>query len=143
MNGVVQSHVGRPEPLVLTNYLTGTLALVIFSIPAIANGALSRLPVGVGDWWYYTGGILGSIVVIGGAILTRTIGALLFTLGIVAGQLIGSLFLDLVWPVPGTMVVWQTVVGVIVTLMALVLASLSGLKKMVKAEPSPEVPPHR
>lgn len=138
MNGVVQNHVGRPEPLVLMNYLTGTIALILFSVPAIADGALSRLPTGPGDWWYYTGGLLGSVVV-GGAILTRTIGALLFTLGIVAGQLIGALFLDVFWPAPGSVVVWQTVFGVVVTMLALLLASASGLRASV-VQP-PEVPP--
>ena len=139
MNGVVQNHVGRPEPLVLMNYLTGTIALILFSVPAIADGALSRLPTGPGDWWYYTGGLLGSVVVMGGAILTRTIGALLFTLGIVAGQLIGALFLDVFWPAPGSVVVWQTVFGVVVTMLALLLASASGLRASV-VQP-PEVPP--
>lgn len=137
MNGVVQNHVGRPEPLVLTNYLTGTIALTLFSIPAIADGALGRLPATPADWWFYTGGLLGSIVVMGGAILTRTIGALLFTLGIVAGQLVGALFLDLFWPAPGSVVVWQTVFGVAVTMLALLLASASGLRAAVRPDVAP------
>jgi transporter family-2 protein len=76
MNGVVSAAVGRPEPLVLFNYLTGTLALVTVAWPAIMAGVLARLPLGPGDWGYYTGGLLGSLVVIGGALLTQTIGAL-------------------------------------------------------------------
>ncbi|HRO94843.1 DMT family transporter [Citricoccus sp.] len=128
MNGVVSAAVGRPEPLVLFNYLTGTLALVIVAWPAIAAGGLVRLPLGPGDWWYYTGGLPGSLVVIGGALLTQTIGSLLYTLGLVAGQVSGALVMDSLWPTPGVLVGWQTVTGGALTIMALVLASAGNLR---------------
>ncbi|MEO9247597.1 DMT family transporter [Citricoccus nitrophenolicus] len=128
MNGVVGAAVGRVEPLVLFNYLTGTLALLAVAAPQIAAGGFDRLPLGPGDWWYYTGGLLGSVVVVGGAILTRTIGALLFTLGLVAGQLAGSLVVDAVWPTPGAEVTWMVVSGAVITLLALALASATALR---------------
>lgn len=128
MNGVMAAYAGQPGPLVLFNYLTGTLALVVLASPQILAGGLARLPLEAGDWWYYTGGLLGSVVVISGAILTRTIGSLLFTLGLVAGQLAGSLCVDLIWPIPGAVVAWQTFMGALVTLLALLVASISRLK---------------
>lgn len=128
MNGVVGAAVGRVEPLVLFNYLTGTIALLAVATPQIAAGGFQRLPLGPGDWWYYTGGLLGSVVVIGGALLTRTIGSLLFTLGLVAGQLAGSLVLDAAWPTRGAEVTWQVVTGAVVTLLALTLASGPSLR---------------
>lgn len=133
MNGVVGAAVGRVEPLVLFNYLTGTVALLLVAAPQIAAGGLARLPLGPGDWWYYTGGLLGSVVVIGGAILTRTIGALLFTLGLVAGQLAGSLVVDAVWPTPGAEVTWMVVSGAVITLLALALASATALRRGLAA----------
>lgn len=123
MNGVVAAHVGRTEPIVLFNYLTGTLVLVLVSWPAIAAGGLARLPLAPEDWWHYTGGLLGSVVVMGGALLTRTIGSLLYTLGLVAGQVGGALLVDTLWPLPGTLVGWQTVMGGVMTVMALAVAS--------------------
>ncbi|MEW1979404.1 DMT family transporter [Citricoccus sp. NPDC079358] len=132
MNAVMGAAVSRVEPLVLFNYLVGTLALLVVAAPQIAAGGLARLPWGPGDWWYYTGGLLGSVVVIGGALLTRTIGSLLFTLGLVAGQLAGSLVVDAVWPTRGAEVTWQVMTGAIVTLLALVLASSSTLRSSLQ-----------
>ena len=42
----------------------------------------------------------------------------------IAGQLLGSLGLDLVLPAPGTVVALPTVLGTLLTLAAIVLASL-------------------
>lgn len=128
MNGVVGGVVDRVEPIVLFNYLTGTLALLVVAAPQVLAGGFAALPRDPGDWWYYTGGLLGSVVVIGGAILTRTIGAMLFTLGLVAGQLAGSLVLDAVWPTPGAVITWPVVTGAVITLLALLLASGPGLR---------------
>ncbi|GAA1679793.1 hypothetical protein GCM10010977_20020 [Citricoccus zhacaiensis] len=139
MNAVMGAAVGRIEPLVLFNYLIGTMALLAVAAPQIAAGGLARLPWGPGDWWYYTGGLLGSVVVIGGALLTRTIGSLLFTLGLVAGQLAGSLVVDAVWPTRGAEVTWQVMTGAIVTLLALVLASSSTLRTSLRT--SARTPP--
>lgn len=129
MNGVIGAAVGRVEPIVLFNYLTGTLALLAVAAPQIAAGGFQRLPLDPGDWWYYTGGLLGSVVVIGGAILTRTIGAMLFTLGLVAGQLTGSLAVDAIWPTPGAEVTWPVVSGAVITLLALMLVSATALRR--------------
>lgn len=129
MNGVLGAAVGRVEPIVLFNYLTGTVALLAVAAPQIAAGGFRQLPLAPGDWWYYTGGLLGSVVVIGGAILTRTIGAMLFTLGLVAGQLAGSLAVDAVWPTSGAAVTWPVVSGAVITLLALMLASATALRR--------------
>ena len=51
-------------------------------------------------------------------------GVLVTGLGMIAGQLLGSLALDLVLPVPGTVVALPTVLGTILTLAAIVLATL-------------------
>lgn len=139
-NGVVAAHVGRPEPIVFFNYLTGTTALAIASIPAISTGALSKLPLGPGDWWYYTGGVLGSVMVMGGAVLVRTIGSLLYTLGMVGGQVLGSLVVDSLFPTPGAIVGWQTVVGGVLTVLALGVASMNP-RRGRRPEPPPAVGP--
>lgn len=86
------------------------------------------LPLGPGDWWYYTGGVLGSLVVIGGALLTQTIGSLLSTLGLAADQVGGALVMVSLWPTPGVLVGWQTVTGGALTVLALVLASAGNLR---------------
>lgn len=128
-NGITARHLGRPEPLALFNYAFGSAGLLLVCLPELAAGGLARLPLAPGDWWYYTGGVLGSVVVIAGAMLTRTIGSLLFALGLVAGQLLGSLGVDLLWPAAGARTGWATAAGCAVTVLALVLASVPGLRR--------------
>jgi transporter family-2 protein len=59
-----------------------------------------------------------------GALLVRSLGVLVTGLGMIAGQLLGSLGLDLVLPAPGTVVALPTVLGTVLTLGAIVLATL-------------------
>jgi transporter family-2 protein len=127
-NGITARQLGRPEPLALFNYAFGSAGLLLVCLPELAAGGLARLPLAPGDWWYYTGGVLGSAVIIAGAMLTRTIGSLLFALGLVAGQLLGSLGVDLFWPASGARTGWPTAAGCVVTVLALVLASVPGLR---------------
>src|SRR6478736_1415762 len=76
------------------------------------------------QWWYYLGGPLGCIFIGIGALLVRSLGVLVTGLGMIAGQLLGSLGLDLILPVPGTVIALPTVLGTILTLGAIVLATL-------------------
>ena len=59
-----------------------------------------------------------------GALLVRSLGVLVTGLGMIAGQLLGSLGLDLAFPAPGTVVALPTVLGTVLTLAAIVLATL-------------------
>ena len=126
MNGIIGAAISRPEPVALVNYIVGTSMLLILAWPAITHGGLTRLPADWENLWLYGGGLLGSIVVIGGTLLTRTIGSLTFTLGIVAGQICCSLIIDAFWPVPGSVVNWVTVAGGTLTMLAITLASGPG-----------------
>lgn len=126
MNGVVGAVVIRPEPIAFVNYVAGTALLVVIAWPAIAAGALTRLPTGWDNLWYYIGGFLGSVVVIGGTLLTRTIGSLMFTLGVVAGQIAGAIVIDAFWPVAGSVVGVLTITGGALTIIALAIASGRG-----------------
>lgn len=70
----------------------------------------------------------------GGALLTRTIGSLLYALGLVAGRMGGALMMDVLVPTPGAVVGWQTAVGGTLTVLALILASASGLRRVLRRE---------
>ena len=50
--------------------------------------------------------------------------ALVTGLGMIAGQLLGSLALDLALPAPGTVVAPATILGTLLTLAAIILATL-------------------
>ena len=46
------------------------------------------------QWWNWIGGLLGSMIVLGGASLTQKLGAAAFIAFVVGGQLLSSLLLD-------------------------------------------------
>ena len=82
------------------NFIAGAALLwVAWLIKLAVAGAGNPLPA---QWWYYLGGPLGCIFIGVGALLVRSLGVLVTGLGMIAGQLLGSLGLDLIFPVPGT-----------------------------------------
>jgi len=122
MNGTATVHYGTPIAATLVNFIAGAALLwVAWLIKLAVAGAGNPLPA---QWWYYLGGPLGCIFIGIGALLVRSLGVLVTGLGMIAGQLLGSLGLDLVLPAPGTVVAPATVLGTLLTLAAIILAPL-------------------
>ncbi|MEE2521745.1 DMT family transporter [Pseudarthrobacter sp. J75] len=122
MNGTATMHYGSPLAATLINFVTGAAALwIAWLVKVQVSGPGNPLP---GEWWYYLGGPMGCIFIGVGALLVRSLGVLLTGLGMIAGQLVGSLALDIVFPTAGTVVAPATVVGTLLTLGAIVLATL-------------------
>lgn len=122
MNGTATVHYGTPIAATLVNFVAGTVVLwTAWGIKVAVAGPGSPLP---GEWWYYAGGPMGCVFIGLGALLVRSLGVLVTGLGMIAGQLLGSLGLDLLVPAPGSIVAPATVLGTILTLAAIVLATL-------------------
>jgi transporter family-2 protein len=122
MNGTATVHYGSPIAATLVNFIAGAALLwVAWLIKLAVAGAGNPLPA---QWWYYLGGPLGCIFIGVGALLVRSLGVLVTGLGMIAGQLLGSLGLDLLFPVPGTVIALPTVLGTLLTLGAIILATL-------------------
>jgi bacterial/archaeal transporter family-2 protein len=122
MNGTATVHYGTPITATLVNFVSGTaLLLVAWLVKLAIAGAGNPLP---GQWWYYLGGPMGCIFIAVAAMLVRSLGVLVTGLGTISGQLLGSLGLDLAFPAPGTVVALPTVLGTVLTLAAIVLATL-------------------
>jgi transporter family-2 protein len=75
------------------------------------------------QWWLYTAGFLGAVVVFLAAATIRTLGVLLFGLASVAGQLITSIALDVLLPNANINVGWALISGAGLMLLAVYLAS--------------------
>lgn len=75
------------------------------------------------QWWLYTAGFLGAVVVFLAAATIRTLGVLLFGLASVAGQLITSISLDVILPNANINVGWALISGAGLMLLAVYLAS--------------------
>ncbi|MUK02954.1 EamA-like transporter family protein [Vibrio cholerae] len=122
MNGTASLHYGSPLAATLMNFIAGTTVLLTaWLIKLVVAGPGNPLP---SEWWYYLGGPMGCIFIALGALLVRSLGVLLTGLCMIGGQLVGSLLLDLVVPAPGTIVVFATVAGTLLTLGAIILTTL-------------------
>ena len=122
MNGTATVHYGTPIAATLVNFVAGTIVLwAAFAVKLAVAGPGNPLPA---DWWYYLGGPMGCVFIGLGALLVRSLGVLVTGLGMIAGQLLGSLALDLVLPAPGTVVAPATILGTLLTLGAIILATL-------------------
>ncbi|WP_028281551.1 DMT family transporter [Arthrobacter sp. H5] len=122
MNGTAAVHYGTPITATLVNFIAGTsLLLAAWLVKIAVAGVGEPLPA---EWWYYVGGPMGCVFIGVGALLVRSLGVLLTGLGMIAGQLVGSLVLDLLVPTPGTVIALATVAGPVLTLGAIVLTTL-------------------
>ncbi|WP_309080331.1 DMT family transporter [Zhihengliuella sp.] len=121
MNGTQTRYYGNPLPATFFNFAVGSAALGAAFLAALPfTGAPAPLP---SDWWMYTGGLLGIVFIAAGAVLVRWFGVLVTSLGLIAGQLAGSLAMDLVAPVAGARMDLATVLGTALALIAVVVAS--------------------
>lgn len=123
-NGVQAREFGSPVAATLVNFSVGTLLLaLVFVFVRPAELGFADLPA---PWWYYIGGIFGVLFVVISSLLVRYLGVLLTGLGMIGGQLVGSLLLDIFFPSPGALLHPFTVAGTVLTLLAIALASVAG-----------------
>lgn len=122
MNGVATVHYGTPIAATLVNFLAGAALLwIAWIVKILAVGPGPGLP---SEWWYYLGGPMGCLFIGLAALLVKSLGVLVTGLGMIAGQLLGSLALDVLFPAPGTVVTLPTVLGTLLTLAAIIVATL-------------------
>lgn len=124
-NGRVGAAAGSPLTATLVNFTVGTTALVVAWVVSVVvsdhlPNALPDEPV------LYLGGLLGVVFIAVAAVLVSWTGVLLFGLASVAGQLLGSVVLDLVVPATGGGVSPSTLAGCGVALVAVVVAAVGG-----------------
>lgn len=122
MNGRIKEAAGGVLPATLVNFLAGTAALLVFGAFHFATeGWPATLPT---DPLLYLGGAIGLVFIAGAAALVRITGVLLLGLGSVAGQLLGALALDLLFPAEGGHLSAVAVTGTLLTLVAVGVAAL-------------------
>ncbi|MFD7432099.1 DMT family transporter [Streptomyces sp. NPDC059818] len=123
VNGRVDEAAGRhPYPAVLLSFATGS-ALMLAAAAALA--VLGRLSAPrSGPPWHYTGGLLGCVVVLSAVLAVRRIGVLAAGLGMVGGQVLGSLVLGPLTGQPPPHL-WAVVIGAVLLIVAAVMAAPS------------------
>lgn len=106
-------------------FISSAVGTVLLAIVVAANLLITGPPRSLpAELWLYSGGLLGVLFVAGAAVLVRFTGVLLLGLGMIAGQLLASLVLDVVAPTAQGGVHPITVLGTVLTLAAVVVASV-------------------
>jgi transporter family-2 protein len=118
LNGRVGAAAGSPWAATLISFSLAALALSVALLVDPGPGLFDRLP---GQPWVYGGGVVGIGVIAMGTVVVRRVGVLVFGLASVAGQVLGAVVLD--WVTPGPRPTVVTVIAVLVTLGAAVLAA--------------------
>ena len=117
----------RADSALTATFINFVVGFTVLAVAAVIHGSIAGWPAGLpNEWWLYLGGPIGVVFIAGAAIVVRHLGVLLLGLGTIAGQLLTSLLLDLVLPSAGHTVVTTTVVGTILTLLAVAIAALPG-----------------
>jgi transporter family-2 protein len=120
LNGRVRRETGHAGVATLVNFLVGTAALAL-AYAAFSDRTVDHWP-GVEEGWLYIGGVLGVLFIAMAAVVVRTLGVLRLGLATVAGQLVGAIALDAVVPTPGHGVTLATLLGALLTFVAVGLS---------------------
>ncbi|MCR2810699.1 MULTISPECIES: DMT family transporter [unclassified Microbacterium] len=121
-NGRLKQRVGTPLTATLVNFIGGTLILAAAAAVHVAVvGTPAAAPT---EPWLYFGGAIGVAYIVLSAALVAHTGVLLLGLGVVAGQLIASFVLDVLWPAPAGPGLVQAVAMVVVALLSVVVATV-------------------
>lgn len=125
INGAVARILGSPvSAAVISVAITLLSCIVLLPIfgASLQGAALAKLP-----WWTIFGGMIGVGIVAGGAAIAPVIGAGLFFVCMIAGQLIGAAFADHIgaFGLPKRPVDAYRVAGIALVLLGVALVQMS------------------
>jgi transporter family-2 protein len=108
----------------VSTFINFPMSMIAVSIALLVMNLFGKnWPTWPSQWWLYSAGLLGAVVVFLAAATIRTLGVLLFGLASVAGQLITSIALDVILPNANINVGWALISGAGLMLLAVYLAS--------------------
>jgi transporter family-2 protein len=118
-NGQLARETGEPFFASLVNVLVGLTALGTVALVSLATSPIDSVP---SNPIVYIGGLLGAFVVYVTATAVQALGVLRLGLALVAGQMAGALIVDLAAPARGEPVTATTVLGVVLTMVAVAVS---------------------
>lgn len=131
-NSAVAEETGSMLVSITWNFIVGFCILGGVLLVRVLMGSVSfSLPT---TWWMYLGGPLGLLSIALMALLVRGLGLLLLGLASTAGQLLGSLLIDVLVPQLGTQIYMVTVLGAVVALVGAGVAMIPSANKRVDVE---------
>ena len=130
LNGLINEHSHQSFTTSLLNFTTGTGALGIVLLIAIAIGKVELSPLPSGPWWVYSGGTIGVIYIAFTARIVQHLGVLTFTLFSTGGTLFGALVIDLYSPTEGVSVSAYLVSGIVMTFLGVLVGGVNSSKPL-------------
>ena len=121
MNGRAGVAYGSTATATTINYLASVAGLLVAMAVLAALGIESFGFAQAPQWWMYFAGPLGILFVVTGVSLVPKLGALVLGIGLVTGQLVGSLLMDLL--IEPEKVGASEIVGTLLTLVAVLITS--------------------
>lgn len=125
-NGHSARAYGSPMAATFVNFASGFAALALLWLALHLGQAFPALR---GEWWMYLGGVCGCVYIGVNTWLLKHLGILGTAMGTITGQLLGSLLLDLVAPLPGAHVGPAAVVGLLLTFAAMAVMNIRRKKR--------------
>jgi len=124
LNGQVAARTGDPFAATVVNFAVGLTALLVaLGIEHAMGHAWTTPPAPWDAPLLWLGGPVGVAFIASASTVVKPLGVLLFGLVNIAGQLCASLVSDVFFPTSGTVVGWQLVAGVALTLVSVILAA--------------------
>lgn len=121
-NGKVRINAESAIAATFINFAMGSGVLFLAKLLTLPlTGLPTSLPT---EWWLYAGGFSGVLFIAIQVIVVARIGVLGLGVMLGTGQLIGSLLIDIFFPVPGQVITLIHIVGVLVTLAGALLVNL-------------------
>jgi transporter family-2 protein len=114
LNGRINSHSNKSFATSWLNFITGTSFLLFLLLLRSLFTDHSILNFQTAPWWMFLGGSIGVIYIALSSHIVQHLGVLEFTLFSVGGMLIGSLVLDLIFPLQVAQISLHLLVGTLI-----------------------------
>jgi transporter family-2 protein len=127
MNGRVNVVAGRPLATAWLNFASGTVVVIIaLSINLALGATIDSFP---NNFWVYTGGSAGLIFVAVSAFIIKHLGVLNFVILNIAGQLIGAVLIDWIFPAKAGSLNGYLIFGTFMTIASIAVSRLYEARK--------------
>jgi transporter family-2 protein len=121
-NGRLTVSAGTPWTSTFINFGVGTgVLLIATAVRALQVGLPTNFPT---EWWLYAGGPIGIIFIAANAVVVRSLGVLLLSLGTIAGQLTMAIVFDSINS-KGHPLTLSTFAGTALIFVAVLIATMS------------------
>lgn len=121
MGGLVQRHSASAIAQTVSNFLVGTIALGVFVLVQTIVGVRAQpLPT---EPWLYIGGVLGIVFIALMSVAVHHLGVLTMGLGVICGQVVTSVLLDVALPAGHPVTTWS-LLGAALTIAAVGVSAI-------------------